>query len=337
MQSPSKVSGFSGVKMNGPYDWVPPIYWETDSGKHGGAWSFATEISPGPSIPPYESLIKFIPADSLTVSNSLWLYHCGTMEFGNTNIFNQALDARYGPSNNIQEFAKKAQVQNYEAHRAMMEAFGLYKYHYATGVVQWMLNNSWPSLIWHTYDYYLYPGGTYFGMKKSLEPLHVQYSYKSGDISISNSTLNSFAGLRVKADVYGFDGRQQFSHSIKTEIGVDTVIKCFPVPDMKGPDPVHFLRLELKDNQARTVSTNWYWLSGKADSLDWAKSKWFYTPQSAFASFSALENLPLTALDMRSSGKSIGGTNIDQCRGQQPGQGRCLLYSFAALKKERGR
>ena len=63
--SQSKVSGFSGVKMNGPYDWVPPIYWETDSSKHGGAWSFATEISPGPSIPPYESLIKFIPEDSL--------------------------------------------------------------------------------------------------------------------------------------------------------------------------------------------------------------------------------------------------------------------------------
>ena len=51
--------------MNGPYDWVPPIYWETDPNEYGGAWSFATEISPGPSIPPYESLIKFIPKDSI--------------------------------------------------------------------------------------------------------------------------------------------------------------------------------------------------------------------------------------------------------------------------------
>ncbi|MFI5124319.1 MAG: glycoside hydrolase family 2 protein, partial [Chitinophagales bacterium] len=100
----SKVSGRSGVKMNGPYDWVPPIYWETDSSKHGGAWSFATEISPGPAIPPMESLLRFIPEDSLSVQDSLWKYHCGTMQFGNTNIFNDALAGRYGPSASIRDF-----------------------------------------------------------------------------------------------------------------------------------------------------------------------------------------------------------------------------------------
>jgi exo-1,4-beta-D-glucosaminidase len=64
----------------------------------------------------------------------------------------------------------------------MMEAYGLNKYNTATGVVQWMLSNPWPSLIWHTYDYYLYPAGTYFGMKKSMEPLHVMYSYKTNEV-----------------------------------------------------------------------------------------------------------------------------------------------------------
>jgi exo-1,4-beta-D-glucosaminidase len=160
--SKSKVSGFSGVKMNGPYDWVPPIYWETDPGEHGGAWSFATEISPGPSIPPYESLIKFIPKDSLWYTNSDWLYHCGTMQFGNTKIFDSALNERYGKSTDIHQYIARAQLQNYEGHRAMMEGFGLRKYNTATGVVQWMQANPWPSLIWHTYDYYLYPCGHLF-------------------------------------------------------------------------------------------------------------------------------------------------------------------------------
>jgi exo-1,4-beta-D-glucosaminidase len=135
----SKVSGYSGVKMNGPYDWVPPIYWESDSSKHGGRWSFATEISPGPSIPPYESLIKFIPKDSMWYTNSVWQYHCGTMQFGNTKIFDNALNQRYGKSSSINEYLAKAQLQNYEGHRAMMEAYGLNKYNTATGVVQWML------------------------------------------------------------------------------------------------------------------------------------------------------------------------------------------------------
>ncbi len=40
----------------------------------------------------------------------------------------------------------------------------------ATGVIQWMLNNAWPSLIWHLYDYYLVPAGGYFGTKKANEP-----------------------------------------------------------------------------------------------------------------------------------------------------------------------
>jgi hypothetical protein len=25
------------------------------------------------------------------------------------------------------------------------------------GVIQWMLNNAWPSMIWHLHDYYLRP------------------------------------------------------------------------------------------------------------------------------------------------------------------------------------
>lgn len=308
-ESKSKVSGFSGVKMNGPYDWVPPIYWETDSNKHGGAWSFATEISPGPSIPPYESLIKFLPADSMSTSNSLWAYHSGTMEFSNTKIFNEALDSRYGSSSSIKQFAKKAQAQNYEGHRAMMEAFGQYKYNKATGVVQWMLSNPWPSLIWHTYDYYLYPGGTYFGMKKSMEPLHVQFSYKSREVVVVNSTLNENSGLQVKADIYRPNGELLYTHTAVTNIGSDTVIKLFAIPNSTSPDAIEFIRLEMNDKMGKPVSINWYWLSSRKDSLDWAKSKWFYTPQSSYAGFQDLENLPLTSLNIHTQFAKSGENN----------------------------
>ena len=38
----------------------------------------------------------------------------------------------------------------------------------------WMLNNAWPGLIWHLYDYdLLAPAGGYFGSKKALELVHV--------------------------------------------------------------------------------------------------------------------------------------------------------------------
>lgn len=297
-ESVSKVSGYSGVKMAGPYDWVPPVYWETDPSKYGGAWSFATEISPGPSIPPYESLLKFMHKDSIWYNNSEWLYHSGTMQFKNTNIFNDALNNRYGSSSNIKEFVAKAQVQNYEGHRAMMEAYGLNKYNTATGVVQWMLANPWPSLIWHTYDYYLYPAGTYFGIKKSLEPLHVQYSYKSKEVIVTNYLLEKFSGLKVTAHVYNLDGSEKFSKKITTQVSEDAVTRCFTIPAIKDLDSVYFLRLQLNNEKGKVISTNWYWLSKKEDELNWKKSEWYYTPQNSFADFSALKTLPATALNV---------------------------------------
>ncbi|HYK44652.1 MAG TPA: glycoside hydrolase family 2 protein [Parafilimonas sp.] len=301
--SESKVSGYSGVKINGPYDWVPPIYWETDSNKYGGSWSFATEISPGPSIPPYESLIKFIPKDSMWYTNSVWQYHCGTMQFGNTKIFDNALNQRYGKSSSINEYLAKAQLQNYEGHRAMMEAYGLNKYNTATGVVQWMLCNPWPSLIWHTYDYYLYPAGTYFGMKKSMESLHVMYSYKSNEVDIINCLLQRFSGLTVKADVYNLDGTVKYSNTVSTDVEADGTKHCFAIPQIAGLSATYFLRLELKDAKGATQSINWYWLSQKQDALRWQKSEWYYTPQSDFSDFTALSKMPKSTLDVKYASK----------------------------------
>ena len=59
----------------------------------------------------------------------------------------------------------------------MFEAYSRNKYA-STGVIQWMLNNAWPSLIWHLYDYFLMPAGGYFGTKKACEPVHAQYSVR---------------------------------------------------------------------------------------------------------------------------------------------------------------
>lgn len=309
--SKSLVSGFSGVKMAGPYEWVPPIYWETDSAqKYGGMWSFATEISPGPSIPPYESLIRFIPKDSLWFTTATWRYHCGTMKFGTTDTFDNALQRRYGKARDIKDYAAKAQAQNYEAHRAMMEAYGLHKYHTATGVVQWMGSNPWPSLIWHTFDYYLYPAGTYFGMKKALEPLHIMYSYASDSVYITNSLLRRFAGLRAEATVYGLDGSRAFSKAITADVEPDSIYSCFSLPGLSGLPATCFLRLQLTDAAGVVKSINWYWLSRQGDVLDWRRSNWYTTPESSYADYTALQTLGRTRLRVVKTGGPATGDSL---------------------------
>src|SRR5216683_2845495 len=68
------VSGDSGVKMTGPYEYVPPVYWLADT-QAGGAYGYNTETSPGPAIPPRQSLEKFIPKDHLWPIDDVWNYH----------------------------------------------------------------------------------------------------------------------------------------------------------------------------------------------------------------------------------------------------------------------
>jgi len=61
----SELIGKTGVKMEGPYAWVPPNYWTHPENIKGGAWGFSTEISPGVAHVPYESLTRFIPENEL--------------------------------------------------------------------------------------------------------------------------------------------------------------------------------------------------------------------------------------------------------------------------------
>merc|ERR1712048_232482 len=103
----------------------------------------------------------------------------------------------------------------YEAHRAMFEAYSMSKYN-ATGVVQWMLNNPWPSHIWHLYDWYLNPAGSYFGAKKALEPLHIVYHYNRSSVWIVNSEYASAVGPFVAmAEIRDpHDGNLMFSQNV---------------------------------------------------------------------------------------------------------------------------
>ncbi|HET6256629.1 MAG TPA: glycoside hydrolase family 2 protein [Puia sp.] len=336
--SKSAVSGFSGVKMDGPYEWVPPIYWETDTGmKFGGAWSFATEISPGPSIPPYESLIKFIPKDSMWFTTATWKYHCGTMNFGTTDVFNAALEGRYGPAKDIRDYVSKAQAQNYEAHRAMMEAYGLRKYHTATGVVQWMGSNPWPGLIWHTYDYYLYPAGTYFGMKKAMEPLHIMYSYGANEVVVTNSLQERHTALTAEAAVYDLDGSEKWSKKAGVEVEADSIWRGIAVPAIEGLSSTYFLRLRLIDGAGAVRSINWYWLSLKGDVLDWKKSKWFVTPETAYADYSALGTLGKTALKMVAGGGiARGDSTVHEVTVTNTGKVVAFQVHLRALKGKEG-
>ena len=300
--------GPSGVKMTGPYEYVAPSFWYVDK-RHGGAFGFNTETSPGPAIPPVESLRRMLPPDHLWPIDSVWEYHAGGMSH-TLNVFTEALNKRYGQPNSVEEFAMKAQVQAYEVHRAMMEAYGRNKYT-STGIIQWMLNNAWPSMIWHMYDWYLRPGGSYFGVKKACEPLHVQYSYDDESIVVVNSYYQPFSNLKVAAKVYNLDMTERFSKQSELSVAADSSTRAFSLPSLPGLSATYFVSLSL-DSAGEIVSRNFYWLSTHAETLDWGRqeedtsgqydiSTW--TPTKAFADYTALNGLTKVDLDVDAENK----------------------------------
>jgi len=319
----------TGMKMSGPYQYVPPMYWETDT-KAGGAYGFNTETSPGPAVPPVESLRRMLPLNHLWPIDEYWNYHCGEGAFKTLDIFTEALNKRFGTATNVDDYAKKAQVMTYDGERAMFEAYGRNKYD-STGVIQWMMNNAWPSMIWHLYDYYLRPGGGYFGTKKACEPLHIQYSYDDRSIVVVNGFYQDFKGLKATAKIYNLDMTIKFSAQTNLDIASDGTKRIFTLPEPKDLSSVYFVKLNLEDATGKPVSENFYWLSTQGDTLDKPRqgSDWYYTPTKQFADFKALNTLPPVKLNVLAKTKSHGDDYVTHVTVENPSKS---LAFFIHLK-----
>ena len=313
---PTTVTGATGVKMEGPYEWVPASYWLRDK-TAGGAYGFATEISPGPAVPPIESLRRILSPEHLWPIDEYWNYHAGGGQFKDLRVFTEALNTRYGPATNVADYAMKSQLMAYEGQRAMFEAYGGNRYR-ATGVIQWMLNNAWPSMIWHLYDYYLMPGGGYFGTKKACEPVHVQYSYHDKSVIAVNTTQRQLRDLKLTVQVYDINLASKFSKVMQLDLPADSNLTTFAIPQIQDLTTTYFLRLQLEDSNGQTLSSNFYWLSTKDDVLDWQKSTWYYTPTSSYADMTQLQKLQPVKLALSSRAARKDGDEVARVRVSNP-------------------
>ena len=338
---PTSVTGDSGVKMTGPYEYVAPAYWTQDkinSGNHcnlggcGGAYGFNTETSPGPAVPPMESIQAMLPKDHLWPIDDWWNFHAGGGEFKDIQVYSQALNARYGQASSLQDYALKAQLMNYEGIRAMFEAYSRNKYT-STGIIQWMLNNAWPSLIWHLYDYYLRPAGGYFGAKRALEPLHPVYGSDDRSIWLVSSQYTDAKGLKLSTKIYNLDMTEKFSQQTSIDAAADSTQRVLTLPDTSDLSPTYFLVLRLEDSAGKLVGSNFYWLSAKPETLDWGKSNWYTTPTSSFADFTALSTLPKLKLKYTTRAEHKGEESVTHVSLENPGK---ALAFFVRLKVTKG-
>jgi len=329
----SEITGPTGIKMRGPYDYVPPDYWYLDK-LYGGAFGFNTETGPGPEIPVLESLEKMIPKDSLWPIGSSWLYHAARGQFHNLTAYNNAMNERLGHASDLTDYLRKAQYLNYEGMRAMFEAFEANRFK-ATGIIQWMYNASWPKLWWQLYDYYLMPTGAFYGARDANEPLHISYNYGNNAVDVMNNTAEKASALSAKITVYDIDMNQVLQKNVPVNnLLSQQTQSVFKLPAEMNVSKTWFLDLRLFDQKDNKLSNNFYVLSTQGDSLDEKKSTWFITPQSQFADLTLLENLPKVKLTTSETRMVNGDSTMINVKLKNPSTHLAFMV-YLDLKKEK--
>jgi exo-1,4-beta-D-glucosaminidase len=327
----SEITGPTGMKMRGPYDYVPPAYWYIDT-SYGGAFGFNTETGPGPQVPVLESLEKMIPKDSLWPIGSSWLYHAARGKFHNLDAYNSAMNERLGQPNDLKDYLRKAQYMNYEGMRAMFEAFEANRPE-ATGIIQWMYNASWPKLWWQFYDYYLMPTGALYGARVANEPLHIFYDYGHQAVDVMNNTAKKSGDLTADINVLDANSKSVLKKSLPvSELGSLETKEIFPLQDNLNVSKTYFLDLRLFDKQHQLVSNNFYVLSTQKDSLAEKKSTWYITPQSQYADLTLLEKLPKVKLQKSETVSQKGENTVIDVKLKNPSQHVAFMI-YMDLKK----
>ena len=303
-QMESTISGLSGSKMEGPYDYVAPAYWY-DPQAPGGAFGFNTETGVGAQLPVKESLEKMLRSKSLWPVDERWNILCtaSSSEMNTLAKLTEVINARFGASKTIDEYLHRADLLSYEGTKVMFEAFRV-SIPRATGIIQWMLNSARPSVYWQLYDYYLQPNASYYAVKRGNQPVQLIYDYQRRAVFAVNETRQDVtlnAAMRLIAGTMD----QQDQKTLTLAAG--SVVKAF---DVSATSDV-FLFLKASDTAGAEIAVNDYFLPFERDEYDWKNTNWVTTPITRYASYRALNNLPRVACLLTS--KSMTCEKNGQC------------------------
>ena len=309
----SEISGWSGTKMAGPYEYVGPSYWYLPEAP-GGAFGFNTETGIGAQLPVKESLQKML-GQQLFPIDSRWNILCtaSSSEMNTLGKLNEVIQQRFGEAKDINEYLYRADMLNYESTKAMFESFRV-RWPHTTGIVQWMLNSARPSIYWQLYDYYMQPNAAYYGVKKANAPVQLIYDYHTKAVYAVNETLEPVSGQANGQWI--FDNGQlimdngQLSAANNCQLSIvncqlppQSVVKAYDLADKGGNA---FLFLKLMDDKGTEIATNEYFIVDEKDTYNWAKTNWVHTPIIKYASYAMLDSLSTKSCELSVKPSSEG-------------------------------
>ena len=256
-----------GVHDGSPYKQVNPMrhYENTASDRGSRVDGFNPEYG-APTLPIVESLREMMPASDLWPMNkATWDYMDGNGFHLMSTLYTDMVN-KYGESANIEEFARRGQMVGAINSKSIWEVWNENKLEFGdrwcSGLLFWYHNCPNWQVCARMWDWFLEPTASLYHTMHALEPLHIQYDYLTGTVSVCNDYLEAQKGLKAKAEVYDFSSRKISSVTAKVDVPADGVandILSVNIPD--DITPVHFIALELTDSRGKVLSRNFYWRS----------------------------------------------------------------------------
>ena len=249
---PSSTSG-AGVRSHGPYSWRTPreFYKITDD-------FFKTETG-SMSVPTLESIKGMMPPKDWERITDDWAEHDFAKGAQRGDIYPAIVASRYGKIANLADFARKAQLMNYEAFRAMYEGRNAQLFHPTTAIITWMSHPAQPSFVWQLYHYDLEPNASLFAVRSAGEMVHIQFNESNGELQVINNLPDAFDGGTAHVTMYNLDGSMASEHDWPVTAPAATAVSLGAVEFPTPLSDVHFIKADLKDSSGKLVSTNFYW------------------------------------------------------------------------------
>ncbi len=320
----SPVTGPSGMKMAGPYEYVGPDYWFIDT-RRGGAYGFNTETNPGMNIPQKENVERLLGGEKAWPIGPAWDYHCtaSSSHMNNTKIEEAAVAGTYGEADSFEDFVKKAHALDYDSTRSMYEAFRC-NIGKATGIVNWMLSSAWPSLYWQLYDWYGVPTAGYYGVKHACAPVQLIFNYGDRSVYAVNDAAPK-ATYSAEITFLGADSRKLIGKTVSFLSEERKPVRLEKLPaGVPG-----FLSLVLRDAAGNVSARNFYCIPAKNGEYAWDKADWWGIPMTGYADLSFVSALPKADVTLETTPVD-GGISVKLTNNSEVVSFQNILKAFGA-------
>ncbi len=233
-QANSHADGLTG---SGPWGAFEPRFYFTKypdglEGDPARGWGFRTEIGTA-VVPNFESFKKFMPEANWWPRDEMWnLHYFGPGAFNAApDRYDASITKGFGTPTGIEDYCRKAQLINIESNKAMYEGWLDRMWDDASGIMTWMGQSAYPSMVWQTYDYYYDLTGAYWGTRSACEPLHILWNPVTDGVKIANTTSEDFKNLQAEVTVYNLDGKavSNYSQTATVQSLSNTVSQCFVI------------------------------------------------------------------------------------------------------------